>query len=875
MGKLETLRTELEKARKELNDKGYHYIPGESEIMEIKPFEIKYQDVIEKIWPDDAWWQVTGYWDIFDAMLGGLSDEKVIDEIIKHVGKDYLNESNEPKYIHGAKVEYGHTMKEYLSKYGDKYNDGMLWDYLKEDFEDGYVDTKNITYWYLKDFNEDWRYFETDEVSEKLDESQELNEGTSNFPVRMPNGLPLLVFYTMDEFDYMLKHDSDYPQEEDFEDEDGNIDENAYLDAVDKFEQDFWDKNNVCVLDEDEQERLEEKLYEFNEESKSMAWDADIVDGEQQYGNNLTLEDVKLSIEPGYYSAAYIDISDSLDYLEDDFKEQQIKRFNDFFEALRKEFGLTKLGLAWGPASNGETGYKILNDSLNEKKSKKKYKVHYTGDPAKDCAFFNHAMGSDATGTGIEAEGTTLGECELKEGFVGQVVNDFLNIIAEPNLIETLVISDIDADDYHEAFKGVEEDLSEDLRDCDYADFDIGGDKLVINVSDDIDDGGDTYYTTVEELLDDYNGDEVEIQQEGEVLFSGDKSDIDEELLEKVFVYIDTPKYLCINAHCGGVDDEFEDDHMIFDNSQEAYDYLKELAQDEGYEFYDIVEDTYEYPNGLCLISYTDASQEEEIEHYCVEIRENLKEGLDAKTFYKHIQDICDEYMEALENEDDDVFGGTEDSYAFEMLQQHIWDEVEALTTDEERKTKLYNKLVNAISRNPKGFYEFISGKIEESLDNFCESFLKESFEEIYIKYWEDEELRDQGISEIYRDNFATREEAIETARKLVDRDGFASVEVFVSPSGELESEDDQLIWGYDGVETWGLDKKEESLKEEVDAIYELIRIAKDEKGKEVRRETIMKGTKEECAKEKKGLQDASPVDGHGNNNHFIVRKVK
>ena len=96
---------------------------------------------------------------------------------------------------------------------------------------------------------------------------------------------------------------------------------------------------------------------------------------------------------------------------------------------------------------------------------------------------------------------------------------------------------------------------------------------------------------------------------------------------------------------------------------------------------------------------------------------------------------------------------------------------------------------------------------------------LKESFEEIYIKFWEDEELRDQGISEIYRDNFATREEAIETARKLVDRDGFASVEVYVSPSGEIESESDKLIWGYDGIDTWreSLDEntKEEKLDEE------------------------------------------------------------
>ena len=99
-----------------------------------------------------------------------------------------------------------------------------------------------------------------------------------------------------------------------------------------------------------------------------MAWDADVVDGEQQYGYNLNLEDVMLDIEPGYYEAAYIKIEheDYLDDLEDDFREQQIERFTKFFQELKEEFGLTPLGVAWGPASNGETGYKILNDDLEK-----------------------------------------------------------------------------------------------------------------------------------------------------------------------------------------------------------------------------------------------------------------------------------------------------------------------------------------------------------------------------------------------------------------------------------------------------------------------------------------------------------------------------
>ena len=256
-----------------------------------------------------------------------------------------------------------------------------------------------------------------------------------------------------------------------------------------------------------------------------MAWDADVVDGEQQYGYNLNLEDVMLDIEPGYYEAAYINIEheDDLDDLEDDFREQQIERFTKFFQELKEEFGLTPLGVAWGPASNGETGYKILNDDLEEEKKDKKVKVRFCGDPAKEAEFFNHTMGSDDAS---ETPSVSLGEDSSK-----------------PNL------------------------------------------------------------------------------------------------------------------------------------KPEARNHYKK--------------------------------------HCC---KENT---------------------------------------------------------------------------------------------------IKESFEEIYIKYWEDEDLRDQGISEIYTDNFATREEAIETARKLVDRDGFASVEVFVSPSGEIESEDDKLIWGYDGIDTWGLGKnKDESLDE-------------------------------------------------------------
>ena len=208
------------------------------------------------------------------------------------------------------------------------------------------------------------------QTKETVTESKELQEGTSNFGYL--EYVPLLVFYTCDEFYAMMHNDRDYPQEEDFEHERENgdfyIDYDAYEDAKEKFEEEYWEKNEVCVLDEDEVERLEDRLYDFNKESENMAYDADVnADGYQEYGVNLNLEDIKVQIASGYYAAQYLDVEheDWLGDLEPDFRDQQIARFNNFFEELRKEFGLTKLGVAWA-ASNGETGYSIVRDDKDE-----------------------------------------------------------------------------------------------------------------------------------------------------------------------------------------------------------------------------------------------------------------------------------------------------------------------------------------------------------------------------------------------------------------------------------------------------------------------------------------------------------------------------
>ena len=510
MSKLEELRSELERVRKELNDKGYHYDASDVDsyegLMKAKPFEIAYQDVIEKIWPDKCWWEVTQYFDIFDGMMTGLSDGEIIDEIIKHVDPELLDES--VKNEGGIRIEDGHSMEEYMSKFGELYNNGELWDFSEEDFGDAIDVDPNIIYWKIKDKDGEVRYFETplEDEDEGVHECKEvaLKEGTSNFPTRFPHGFPLLVFYTVDEVYDRMSYDSDYPEESKFEDEDGNVDYDAYEEARDAFEQKYWDELDCCVLDESQIEELEDKLYDFNQETKSIAYDADVnEDGYQEYGDKLNLEDVELKIEPGYYEAAYIDVDHEnyLDYIEDgEWKDAQIKRIKDFMESLAKEFGLSEYEVAWGPASNGETGYKKVKreesveeelgketiyikywedeelrdqgisevyldkfesiedakevarklidrdgyasvevfispkgeieseddklvwgydgvdtweESLDEKKSKKKYKAHFVGDPDKEVAFFNHAMGSDVSGSSSEA---TSSEGPISEG---------------------------------------------------------------------------------------------------------------------------------------------------------------------------------------------------------------------------------------------------------------------------------------------------------------------------------------------------------------------------------------------------------------------------------------------------------------------------
>lgn len=55
-----------------------------------------------------------------------------------------------------------------------------------------------------------------------------------------------------------------------------------------------------------------------------------------------------------------------------------------------------------------------------------------------------------------------------------------------------------------------------------------------------------------------------------------------------------------------------------------GYDFLEKMAEDNNEKYYEIVEDTYEYDNGLILIAYFDEEHEHEKYHHCIDL-DNLE----------------------------------------------------------------------------------------------------------------------------------------------------------------------------------------------------------------------------------------------------------
>lgn len=292
---------------------------------------------------------------------------------------------------------------------------------------------------------------------------QLLKEGTSNFGRLDP--LPLLVFYTYDEILYRMIYDSDYPNKDDYYDDEGNFDSSAYEEAIEKFEEDYFNKIDICILDDYSVDGLEDDLDDLNRtledkanDLEDEAWQRDNSDegiSREEYDKLMdtaaSLHDIAtFSIEPGHYEASYIDNKYPESY--NDLTEEDKKFVMNKIKEIKKKYNLTALGVSYR-FSNGETGYHKVEmeesvelDDVDESiegtpkvgdykkkvskhlKSNKKGargnndgfgKTHNT-DPEKNMKIFNHMMGSDTPSTSggetsVGGEGSCCESVELDE----------------------------------------------------------------------------------------------------------------------------------------------------------------------------------------------------------------------------------------------------------------------------------------------------------------------------------------------------------------------------------------------------------------------------------------------------------------------------
>ena len=98
MTDLENLKQQLVDAKNDLEKKGYK-LGEEGEFMDLVPamkqYEYAFQDAIENVWPDKAWWQMTNYWDIFqESIMAGKTADEVIEDIINHIVVEDTVEEN-------------------------------------------------------------------------------------------------------------------------------------------------------------------------------------------------------------------------------------------------------------------------------------------------------------------------------------------------------------------------------------------------------------------------------------------------------------------------------------------------------------------------------------------------------------------------------------------------------------------------------------------------------------------------------------------------------------------------------------------------------------------------------------------------------------
>jgi len=199
----------------------------------------------------------------------------------------------------------------------------------------------------------------SDEDDEEHVGESSLTEGASNF--HGDGGaewLPLLVFMSDEEVWDKIKY---YAEQEYV----GHEDEQDWDEFLQEFADEHYDEysQGVCVLDDDEIKALEEKIDEFNYEIHRQG---ESITGTEEYDDGDILKNSETEIKGGYYEG--YQIFTEFQYKDDENLSEELRKpFQDFYAEIKKEFGLTELSVAY-KASNGETGYRIVEEARDEAK---------------------------------------------------------------------------------------------------------------------------------------------------------------------------------------------------------------------------------------------------------------------------------------------------------------------------------------------------------------------------------------------------------------------------------------------------------------------------------------------------------------------------
>ena len=125
---------------------------------------------------------------------------------------------------------------------------------------------------------------------------------------------------------------------------------------------------------------------------------------------------------------------------------------------------------------------------------------------------------------------------------------------------------------------------------------------------------------------------------------------IDEELSD--LIYIDATMEgakQCYYIFSEVQAEEFDDskvEESVKSNYAKGKDYLENIAKSNNEKYYEIVEDTYEYPNGLMLITYNDEAHEDEKDHICIDL-DNLQNLTEANDRFADMVRELHSYVEA------------------------------------------------------------------------------------------------------------------------------------------------------------------------------------------------------------------------------------